>query len=107
MPITQDRLTALISIVDEALTNFQRLTETIAAEVNEALTEFYSNSGSNNPLAASMLARLQQIEALASEPRISYRSTEVIATEREHFRVKRSANSRAAASMRRLRLNRG
>jgi hypothetical protein len=98
MPITQDRLMALISVADEVLEYHKNLRKLVTQETKLATDEFYSNAPPTQ-----ILAHLQQVEALINEPYLSPTSIETLAREREHFRLTKLRNDRAkiAATKRR------
>jgi hypothetical protein len=100
MPISQDRLLALISIVDEVLGAHTRLRGLISQETQEATAEYHQLGATS---VASILAHLQSAEALANEPYLSPTSIETLAREREHFRLTRARNIRARESANRKR----
>jgi hypothetical protein len=102
MPISQERLISLIKIVDEAISSQKTLRELIKAYTKEATDVFY-----NEPETASskLLAYIQAIDAAIAEPLLSFNSIETLATEREHFKLRKASNIRAAKSMQKRRMN--
>lgn len=94
MPISQDRLIALIEVADELRDARDRLAATAQEELDAALTEFYASDGNEIPLAGEILAHLQAVVALISSSPISLRAGEILSREREHFRLTRTANIR-------------
>jgi hypothetical protein len=100
MPITQDRLLALIQIVDEAITSQRQLKSMIKTYTQEAIEAFYSNQETSS---SKLLAYIQAIDAAIAEPLLSPEAIEILSREREHFRLKQKSNIRAARAMKRSR----
>jgi len=103
MPIIQTRLISLVHIIDQVLSVLETQKNTIRIELDAAQEEFFQNSGPQQPLACNLIARLQGIEALVSQPILSETALTTLISEREHFNANRAHNIRAARSMRKYR----
>lgn len=100
MPLLSERFEAIIAAADEASALLSGVKNSINDQLEHATAEFFAADGNNNPLAASLLARLQALADVCAETRLSERAVAIISTEREHFRHARSRNARARRSMR-------
>ena len=105
MPISQDRLIALINITDSVLTLVERQRASVTIEVRAAIDAFYAGTASHRTaLASELLSRLQAVEAIVSAPILSGEAIATLAREREHFRITSKRNALVARGMRRSRL---
>ena len=93
----------MISAADENATLLARLRHSIEDQLEQATMEFFDNSGAENALAQSLLARLQALNDVSAELRLSEDSVITLATEREHFRTTRAHNERSRRAMRKRR----
>jgi hypothetical protein len=94
---------ALLNVVDEIISQSSAVKQAIELETQIALDKFYVNNGPTNALASEILAHLQAISAMISEPLLSSASIETFVREREHFRLRRAHNERSARAMRKHR----
>lgn len=107
MPISQDRLLALISIADEVLKLHANFRTLIAAETQAATKDYYLAEAQGQAelaaLSTTILSRLQAVEAVVNEPSLSVAAIETLSREREHFRLTRAKNNRARSNAMRRR----